>query len=253
MTAPFPDPLLALRADGASVLVNPNDVAPLGPLSERRSVVSGDDKKKYKEWHDALIDFILLNPTASNAQIGAALNRGAQSIAAVRSSSIFRARYAARRDAHSRNVSDAVIHRTQNIALKSLERLEAHLDDDTMMKKTSPAALNEIAKTALETIGLLPTKGSQPHQPIQINQTFQSPGITIDDLNQARQRIDAREIEQLETGEAGARRALEFRDEREALHSQTESLREWGPLAPDSVNESEEEPMARPKVEGGEG
>jgi hypothetical protein len=187
-----PDPLLDLIS--SPVIIHPNDVAPLGPLPAREGTISTEDGLKYRAWHDSLIDYMLLNPTATYEMIGNAIGRTAASIGYVVRSDIFRARYAQRRNEHSKNVSDKIVDVSRNIATKSLQRIEEVLNDDVKMKNVSPGQLNEIAKTALTTIGLIDSKGA-PSSATQINihQHNVEARVTSEDLVAARQRIAARE------------------------------------------------------------
>lgn len=214
MTAPFLDPLAELVDIGAAPApsaprerdpetawlegdsdirppetrsVTPQMLAPFGPLPDANT--RGSDGRRFKTWWNDLLDDLMLHPTATAAERGARLGRGAQSIGYVLNSDMFRASYAKRRQEHSARISDAIIDTSQRVAHKALTQIEKVIDND-VHGKINPIALKEIAETALNTIGL----GAKPGPAVQINTYSQTNNVVShDDLLAAKRRIADRE------------------------------------------------------------
>lgn len=160
--------------------------APFAPLPAEGNAVARP--VKFRFWHESLIDLMLQHPEWNNKQLGDAIGRNAVTVGYVTRSDMFRARLALRRQEHSEKISFSIIAKQQGIAAQSLDQLKEKLDDNAITKKISARDLHEIAKDALDRIGLGP---KSPDIVLQTNIQQNTTSVTVspEALLRARQKL----------------------------------------------------------------
>lgn len=163
-------------------------VAPLGPLAppKGRPIGALGKHRGYRDWYNALIDFMLINPGMTNKELALYFNKSTQTIGQVVNNDMFRARLAARRQEHAERISTAIIEKTQGIAYTALSMLKDRLEDDRTLKRVPVRDLHEIASESLSRIGLGP---ASPGITIQQNITTQQLTVDPSALLRAQQRL----------------------------------------------------------------
>lgn len=138
-------------------MLSPHSLAPSG-------IAKPTQRKRVLWWHDAIIDVMLANPGWTIKQIAEHLKRKPQTLYLVTGSDVFRARLAARREEHARNLSASIVQKTTEVADKALELVKNRLDSEGSAAIPT-LSLVSIADTALERLGY----GTKPQAQVTIN------------------------------------------------------------------------------------
>lgn len=129
-------------------------------------------RKRVLWWHDSIIDVMLANPGWTIKQIAEHMNRKPQTLYLVCASDVFRARLAARREEHAKNLSQSIVQKTTLVADKALELTLNRLNAESSASIPT-LSLVTIANQALERLGY----GTKP----------QAPGVVINNVNGTQQ------------------------------------------------------------------
>ena len=154
------------------------------------------DEKKPKHqrtrmlWYfDAIIDFMIANPGASNKEIGDHVRRGPQTITYIINSDLFKARYVQRKEEYIKQHDFGLLQKNTKIAHASLDAILSTLEKK---KDAIPlASLSELSKNSLEALGYGAPK---PAAAVSVNVSNQPTvvlpqGVTAADLEQARMAV----------------------------------------------------------------
>lgn len=160
--------------------------APFGPIAETKPL--SHTAPRFKLWHESLIDLILQHPDFTQKELAAAIGKSAVSVGMVMRSDMFQARLAVRRQEHNLLISQSIIAASQQIAKKSLFQLNEKLDENSVTKRISARDLGDIAREAMDRIGLGP---KQPDIVVQTNVQATTTNVTVsqDALMRARGRL----------------------------------------------------------------
>lgn len=160
--------------------------APFGPIAETKPL--SNPPPRFKLWHESLIDLILQHPDFTQKELAAAIGKSAVSVGMVMRSDMFQARLAVRRQEHNLLISQSIIAASQQIAKKSLFQLNEKLDENSVTKRISARDLGDIAREAMDRIGLGP---KQPDIVVQTNVQSNTTNVTVsqDALMRARGRL----------------------------------------------------------------
>lgn len=133
------------RAGAAAVNNAAHLLAPSG-------IAKQSQRKRVMWWHDAIIDEMIANPSATLGDIARKLGRAYGTIALVTASDVFRHRLAARRREHADNISQSIVENTTAVANRALELTLARLNGGDVAKIPT-LQLYSIADKTLERLG----------------------------------------------------------------------------------------------------
>lgn len=147
-------------------------------------------------YYDAIIDYMIANPGATDMEIGLHVRRGANTIYMIRNSDMFKAHWAQRRQGLSELNDLNVVQKTHKVLDASLDAILSTLQ--SKRDNIPLSRLESLANTSLKALGYGTDHG--PANPaivnIQQNNTVALPaGVTGDDIQQARMAI--RQVEQM--------------------------------------------------------
>lgn len=108
--------------------------------------------KELNEWHNALIDYIIANPTASLRLKARQFNVSISWLSIVENSDAFKEKMKARQDAHFENVSIGVVRKLEAVADTVLDEINFRLDKDNGAS-IPLAQLKELGDMALKNLG----------------------------------------------------------------------------------------------------
>lgn len=110
--------------------------------------------------HEAIIDWLLINPGAKNLNPLCALMGISRSwLSIVMTSDVFKESYTLRRQAHSSELSKQLIEKQLKVTIKALDKVDDLLDDEDEVDLR--LALDVADKTA-KTLGFHPSPGTGP-------------------------------------------------------------------------------------------
>jgi len=112
-----------------------------------------------KPQHDAIIDWLLVNPGVSIAKLCATVGRTRSWISTVMHSDVFKEEYTKRRQEHSKELSKQLVERQLRVTLKALDKVDEFLDDEDEVDLR--AALDVADRTAKH-LGFHPNPGFAP-------------------------------------------------------------------------------------------
>lgn len=139
--------------------------------------------KPLRWWHDALIDYLLVHPTATGAELSAEFKRTPSYISIVMNTDMFKARFAQRRAQLNEQLG-------QSVQRKLLGALDLALDVVTEQMETKRAQLpfkdtSAFINTTLERLGygVKPQAGSVA---VTVNNSPQQVTVSAQELQEAR-------------------------------------------------------------------
>ena len=113
-----------------------------------------------KPQHDAIIDWLLVNPGAKNLNpLCAAMSRSRSWISIVMRSDCFREEYTRRRAAFNGELSKQLIEKQLKVTLKALDKVDFYLDDDDEVDLHGAL---EVADRTAKHLGFHPRPGLGP-------------------------------------------------------------------------------------------
>lgn len=113
-----------------------------------------------KPKHEAMIDWLLVNPGAKNLNgLCAELNVSRSWLSICMTSDCFREEYTRRRQAHSSELSKQLIEKQLKVTLKALNKVDEYLDDDDEVDLLSAL---EVADKTAKHLGFHPSPGFGP-------------------------------------------------------------------------------------------
>jgi hypothetical protein len=113
-----------------------------------------------KPQHDAIIDWLLMNPGWKNLNpLCAELNRSRSWISIVMTSDVFKEEYTNRRQAHNGELSKQLIEKQLKVTLKALGKVDDYLDDDDEVDLQGAL---EVADRTAKHLGFHPRPGLGP-------------------------------------------------------------------------------------------
>lgn len=148
------------------------------------------DTPKLRWWHEALADYWLANPTASNIEAAKFFNRAPATISAIKNTDAFRAYFQSRQLEQRADLDAAVKSRMMGVAFTALDALHAKLQSkrDTLSVTELTKTLDTVANlsgTGPKAIGGVTVNVNQPTQ-----QTLIAP-VSMSDLEEARRALRA--------------------------------------------------------------
>src|SRR5262245_23265865 len=136
---------------------------------------------------DAIIDFLLVDPTLTQNDIAIRLERHPATVAMLMNSDLFRARYEQRRGAQSAALTQEINRRLSRLAIQALELTEEVL---TEQRTAVPLpALVDVADKALARLGYGPKMAANPAVVMINDQTAVVVPVTREELQAARQKL----------------------------------------------------------------
>lgn len=149
---------------------------------------------RHSYWYDAIIDWMLANPMASQKEIAAAMGRSVPTIRLLLQSDMFRSRFESRRREVSEQIATEIHEATSTVALTALREVAHRLKDNPA--KIPIGQLHEIATSTLDRLGY----GQKSVAPagatnVQVNVTVPAP--VLDDARRAMR--EAQELNRLRT------------------------------------------------------
>ncbi len=138
-----------------------------------------------KPQHDAIIDWLLMNPGWKNLNpLCAELNRSRSWISVVMTSDVFKEEYTKRRQAHNGELSKQLIEKQLKVTLKALGKVDDYLDDDDEVDLQGAL---EVADRTAKHLGFHPRPGLGPI--IEETQTRELRTVDAGTLHEARETI----------------------------------------------------------------
>jgi len=115
---------------------------------------------KMKPQHDAIIDWLLINPGWKNLNpLCAVMNRSRSWISIVMTSDVFKEEYTRRRQEHNGELSKQLIEKQLKVTLKALGKVDDYLDDDDEVDLQGAL---EVADRTAKHLGFHPKPGLGP-------------------------------------------------------------------------------------------
>lgn len=108
-------------------------------------------------WHEALVDWMLLNPQKSKKEMAEAFGKDYQTIIVITNSEVFKARYEQAREALSGRVLADAKERLEGVACGSLGALAERIHENA--DKIPTKELRELADMSLRNLGYGPQSG----------------------------------------------------------------------------------------------
>lgn len=108
-------------------------------------------KQRFAYWYDAIIEWMLLNPSGTIAGCAKALGRQEKTLYLVVNSDIFKTRYEQRRREYLQHISEGLLVQTARVASKALVEMEKRLDN--VPEKISTDTLSSTIDGTLERLG----------------------------------------------------------------------------------------------------
>jgi hypothetical protein len=107
--------------------------------------------QKVREWYTQVMDYLILNPTATYAQIAEFFGRHEITVGMVVRSDIFQAELRRRREARGEKVDESVREKLERITKKALDKVEYRIDKEGHSMPISD--LRETTQMALDATG----------------------------------------------------------------------------------------------------
>ena len=153
-------------------------------------VPSKIDLGKIKPWHERLVDFMLMNPTARAKEMAEHFGVTIPWLSTMMKTDAFKAYYQSRAATHQEMISAQVISKVQGVAMKSLDKLAEKLD-----KPDVPLAeVRQTAEMAIKALGY-GTTARGPSVQVNVSPTQQANlsvmAVPANVLAEARQRMAA--------------------------------------------------------------
>ena len=142
--------------------------------------------QKLSNRHHAIMDYMLANPGLALAAVADHFHVTQPWLSTVINSDVWRERYSQRRDLMDSRISESITDKLGRIAEKSLDGIDASLDDE----EVSPNTKLQIARMALETLGFLGNNKNNVSQQPSV-QAAPTVNIAISAVQQARARMQA--------------------------------------------------------------
>jgi len=149
-----------MHADNLARRDPADDTRQLQPLSRYATI---QRNLHFLYWHDHMIDYILVNPAATNRELASYVGRSYSFVCMVRNSDAFRARYEQRKQQHGANLADKVNGKLADVAVKSLDILLERLEEKRDVVQLGVAT--DIADRVLQRLGY----GAKPTAPASVN------------------------------------------------------------------------------------
>lgn len=172
-------------------------------LPYRKSHVSTGEAKKFAWWHEAIIDYMFMNPQSTKKEMAAHFRMTYQGLEYILSSDLFRFRYQERRDQINQAIRDEILERSGRVAAKGLKIIEEHFDHESGEKegpkparlKTPLLSINEVTNKLLSSLGYGPQKAgvtivNQQNGVVEV-------GATKTAIEEARAKIRREQTEQI--------------------------------------------------------
>lgn len=154
-----------------------------GSLHEHRKAT-----RKMRWWYEALADFMISHPRATQNEIGAYFGRQACTISTIVNTDAFKAYFRQRRDEHAQVLDASVRNKLMNVADKSLDMMIEHLDKK---RDTIPLeGLQRNLETTLKSLGY----GAATSSPVAVTINNSAPPmipvtVSLQDLEAAREAL----------------------------------------------------------------
>lgn len=153
-----------------------------------------------REWHEQVMDFILLNPRATYEEIAQAFNSSAQSIGCIVRSDLFQARLRERRETRNMKVEDRIFAKLNKLAETTVDALTARIEREKAA--LGIADIRDTAELALHSLGYgKPVQAAKAASEVNLQVVV----VSRDELAEARQ-IMRRNVE--DRNDAQSLRAL---------------------------------------------
>lgn len=138
-----------------------------------------------KPQHEAIIDWLLINPGFKNLnKLCAEMNRSRSWISIVMNSDCFREEYTRRRQEHSTELSKQLIEKQLKVTLKALGKIDEYLDDDDEVDLRTAL---DVADRMGKHLGFHPSPGFGPVIEETTERVFRA--VDADTLLEARETI----------------------------------------------------------------
>lgn len=138
-----------------------------------------------KHWHIQIVDYLLVNPSATNKDIAKFFNVHPQWVGSVRNADAFQEYYAKRMETHQSFVSEELVSKMQGLASRALDKMVEKIDADAV----SVSQLQTAADMSLKALGY----GAKP---VTINSTGSGTvnvmSVSSETLEAARAKMHAR-------------------------------------------------------------
>lgn len=130
--------------------------------------MKSDSVAKLREWHEELINFLIIRPDASIAECAKEFGVSMSWIVVVKNSDAFKERLAQRQDEHFSRVSTALVSKVEALAEVAVDEMSRRLD--TQKDLIPLSQLKEISDSALKALGFGARNSyAPPTQPVQTN------------------------------------------------------------------------------------
>lgn len=150
----------------------------------------GWNPRALREWHEQLMDHLILHPTATLADLAARFDAHPQTIGVIVRSDLFQARLAERRGAREREVEDTILAKLRGVAETSLDALQTRIQQE--QSKLGLGEIRETADLVLKSLGYgTQTKGVPVSNPSAPPVNLQVVVVGREDLARARAMIRA--------------------------------------------------------------
>lgn len=143
--------------------------------------------RKSRWWHETMADYMLANPTATYAEIGAYLKRGEHTVALIVNTDSFKAYFRKRRQQHSEMIDAEVRGKLYKVANTSLDAMLTSLE-----KKRDSIPLELLHRTVDTTLKSLGYGAPSPAgTTVNVGPTTVSVAVSVEDLEAARSALRA--------------------------------------------------------------
>lgn len=138
------------------------------------------------KWY-AMVDWMIANPTGSNADLAAHMNMAESTISIIKHSDAFKSFWMARQDEKTAELRRLMNDRLLDVGGKALDIVAARLEKD---KHVIPLkGVMEVAKPVLDALGFGARPAGGPSVVVNNNNAPQTAHISLEDLREAQQAI----------------------------------------------------------------
>jgi len=155
------------------------------------------EPKTMRLWHHAMMDYLLLNPTASFKEVAAEFAITEATAKYVVNSDMFQAQLRERRGKIAEDIDSSIAGKAKKLASRSLDALNDIVEHHARIAEKAPAhcdlsQMRETAEMALKAVGFgVPSRGTNQTQ---VNVTV----VSSDELAKARELMRARRAGSIE-------------------------------------------------------
>jgi hypothetical protein len=146
-----------------------------------RNYADFKERKPTRQWHEALVDDMLANPTAKLEDRSARLNRSVNYLSMIINTDMFKALYEARRQAFTERLEGSIANKTAQVADRALDMVL-----ETLEKKRDSLPFQSLVELTDRTLTRLGYGVAKPGPAVNVNVVQSGPMVSAAQLAEAR-------------------------------------------------------------------